>query len=123
MPDIDFYFDNLWKWKIGMKEIESPKRIPDFEIMKKTQWSIDFEELMRNRLIMGGIRYGLLNSPGKSKYDRMNSIIERAKLYKETGNIEILADIANLALCEFVEGDHPNRRFAASDDGIHTQKI
>jgi hypothetical protein len=78
---------------------------------------------MRNRLIMGAIRYGRLNAPDKRQYDRVGSIIERAKIYMETGNCELLVDIANLALLEFEEGRHPNRHFEGGDSENHVSHI
>ena len=71
---------------------------------------------MRNRMIMGALRYGLLGAPGKPQYDRIASIIKRLKFYTEDGNTEHLVDAANLCLCEFVEGTHPLKHFGSVDD-------
>ena len=87
--------------------------------MRKSEWSSTFETLMRNRLVMGAYRYGKFCSPGKPRYSHIPSIIEHAKLYEKTHNTEHLVDIANLALCEFVEGEHPQKHFKAIDDGVH----
>jgi len=72
---------------------------------------------------MGAIRYGLLGEKNKPQYDRVSEIQKRLKKYRDTGNLEFLVDIANLALCEFVEGKHPNRHFKSSDDKEHVKKI
>jgi len=117
--DARFYLANAWRRLAGVLEIQTPN-IPAIESLRESEWSPKFERLMRNRLIMGAFRYGLLNATGKPKYDRMDSIAKRAKLYKDTGNIEILVDIANMALLEFEEGDHDSRHFKAADDGLHT---
>lgn len=115
MSDRAFFLKNLWRWAAGLPEIaEGAARYT--EDMWQTEWSPRFEKLMRNRLIMGALRYGKLNAPGKPQYDRMASIQKRAKLYAETGNLEILVDIANLALLEFEEGRHPKRHFTAIDE-------
>jgi hypothetical protein len=87
--------------------------------LKKTEWSDRFERLQRNRLLVGAYRYGLLNAPGKSQYNRCDNIKERLKKYIETGNLEFLVDIANLAMLEFEEGKHPNRHFKSIDDVKH----
>lgn len=90
----------------------------------KTQWSPEFERLMRNRLIMGAIRYGGLasvSSINKPQYDRITSIINRLQEYQESGNQEHLVDAANLCLVEYVEGDHPRKHFKAQDDEEHTE--
>lgn len=103
--------------KIGFSE--TPKRKKNYENLHLSEWSDKFETLMRNRLIMGAIRYGKLGEPGKPNYDRIESIIKRSKKFKETGNTEFLVDIANLALVEFVAGKHPKKHFKAIDDGEH----
>lgn len=87
---------------------------------KGTEWSHEFERLCRNRMFMGGIRYGRLGAEGKPKYDRCKDIKRRITKYEETGNLEYLVDAANLCQCEFVEGDHPNKHFSSDDDGKHT---
>jgi hypothetical protein len=78
---------------------------------------------MRNRLIMGALRYGLIHAPGKPKYDRIGSITRRLEKYKQDGNLEHLVDAANLCLMEFEEGTHPLKHFGAQDDGEHAQVI
>lgn len=86
-----------------------------------TQWSPRFEELMRNRLVMGAMRYGRLHAPGKKQYDRVASVKKRVQLYAETGNLEHLVDVANECLLEFEESRHPQRHFGAGD-GEHVYR-
>ena len=52
---------------------------------------------------------------------RMQSAERRMKLYEETGNDELLVDIANLCLLEFMIGKHPNKHFNSIDDGEHAE--
>jgi hypothetical protein len=68
-------------------------------------------------MVQGAFRYGRLNAPGKPDYDRLKSIERRLALYRNDRNREHLADIANLCLCEFVEG---NGYFQSTDDREHT---
>ena len=105
---------------LGMEE---RKKMPNLDSLQKTEWSPQFEKFMRNRLVMGSIRYGLLHAHGKQKYDRIQSCIDRLLLYKESHNMEHLVDVANLCLMEFEEGDHPDRHFEAQDDKNHTKEI
>jgi hypothetical protein len=124
MPDDKFYMKNAWRALAGLEELpEYITPAPSLASLKETEWSPKFEELMRNRLVMGAIRYGLLHAAGKPKYDRTDSIIRRAKLYRETGNLEVLVDIANMCLLEYEEGNHPLRHFRAIDDGLHTKVV
>lgn len=103
-------------WRGHGHPVPEPKRLEDLE---RSEWSPRFERLMRNRLIMGALRYGLLNAPGKQTFDRLGSIIRRAGAYRGSGNDGLLADIANLALLEFEEGVHPRKHLGAEDDGDH----
>lgn len=116
------YLNNLWKWKCNLDE-DSNQDIINFNDLIKTEWSIDFENLMRNRLLLGALRYGKIGIKNKPKYDRVESMIKRLTKYKETGNKEFLVDIANFCLLEFVERNHPNEHFSSIDDGEHVNII
>ena len=90
--------------------------------LKASEWSSEFETLMRNRLLMGRFRYGKMSDPAKGSFDCISSIEDRIKLYRETHNQEHLVDIANLCLVEFVHPSFPDVFFEAADDGIHVKK-
>jgi hypothetical protein len=120
MTGADF-LRNAWRVLAGMDE-EKPRQVPALESLQQSEWSPKFETLMRNRLVMGAFRYGLLGDPAKPRYDRVASIRRRLDKYVQTGNLEHLVDVANTALLEFVEGEHPNRHFHSIDDGEHTKK-
>ena len=119
--DIQFFLNNLWRWKCGLPETEEANQESSYEELKKTEWSEEFERLMRNRLIIGALRYGRIGATNKPQYDRVNSMIKRLTKYQETGNKEFLVDVANICLLEFVECNHPNQHFHAIDDGQHTE--
>ena len=91
--------------------------------LQKSEWSYLFEQLMRNRLVMGAYRYGRLGHPGKPDYDRVGYMQRCIRQYDRTGNLECLVDVANLALVEFVEGKHPVRHFEAVDDEDHSEEV
>lgn len=74
-----------------------------------TPWSDEFEQLMRNRLVMGAMRYGLLGYANKPKFDRMGSVSRRLCSFQQTGNLELMVDVANICLVEWVEGSTPER--------------
>lgn len=117
---LDWFFQEAWRWAVGLPESHNVA-MPSLDELRKSEWSPEFEQLMRNRLIIGAFRYGRFGTP-RPQYDRMASITKRAGLYATDGNLEHLVDIANLALVEFVEGRHPLRHFAAQDDVIHADR-
>ncbi len=116
------FIQNLWRWKCGIPELPPVKPI-SLTDLKKSEWNTLFEQLMRNRLIIGALRYGKLLSPGKPKYDRVNSMIKRLNAYQQSGNKEHLVDVANLSMLEFTECHHPRQHFQAIDDGEHVKTI
>ena len=93
--------------------------MPSFADLKKSEWCPEFEGLMRNRLVMGYWRYGPFKLQNRSTDDMMAAILKRAKEYINTGNDELLVDIANLSMKEFVAGEHPKKHFESVDDGEH----
>lgn len=121
--DTKFFLNNLWRWKCGLPEEDynsgKKKQLPTYEELRESEWSQEFIELMRNRMVMGAYRYGTIRAKNKPNYDRLQSIEKRLNLYKETGNDELLVDIANMCLIEFEIGTHPNKHFDAVDDGEH----
>jgi len=123
----EFFVENLWRWKCGLPERDildkNQMGSMKLETLYNTEWSEEFEQLMRNRLLMGAFRYGKFNEPGKPQYDRIGSTISRLQKYKQTGNKEYLVDSANLCLMEFVECNHPKEHFSSIDDGEHTKTV
>lgn len=100
--------------RAGLSPLSTPPRYR-LQDLERSEWDVLFERLMRNRLIMGALRYGPLRTPGKPQYDRVGSMERRLKLYRDGGNMELLVDVANLALCEFAECNHPTRHFSTID--------
>ena len=115
-----FFAHNLWRWKCGIPEKEIKKPI-NYGDLQKTEWSSEFENLQRNRLIMGAFRYGLISEPGKPTYDRIEAAIKRLRAYQRSGNDELLVDVANFMMLEYIEGVHPEKHFNSVDDGEHVR--
>jgi hypothetical protein len=89
----------------------------------ENEWSPEFERFMRNRLMMGALRYGPLRRSSGSGYDYIGSAKERLDLYKATGNQEHLVDVANICLALFMTDNHPKKHFGAADDGVHASAV
>ena len=84
-----------------------------------------FEQLMRNRLVMGAYRYGehlpgLIERHRWSHGERMHRLLE---LYEQEGNLEALVDLANYCMLEWVNCEHPKAHFTPVDDGILGARI
>lgn len=114
-----WYEKNRWRLSKGKPETVNCL----LEELEDTQWSKEFEKLMRNRLILGALRYGKIHATGKPMYDRTAAIQKRLDLYYVKGNKEYLVDIANLCLLEFEECHHPFANFTPVDDGEHVKII
>lgn len=112
--------EHIRKHLLDTAGVYERKVLPDLEDLRVSEWSPEFEGLMRNRMIMGAFRYGLLGDSKKPKYDRVSSAIKRLKEYQKSGNTESLVDAANICLLEFSEGNHPLKHFNSVDDGEHT---
>lgn len=97
---------------------------PSLEELRKHQWSDSFEKGMRDRLVMGAIRYETLQDKAikGNTYKILEAIHHRTDLYASTGNQEYLFDIANFCLIEFVAPTHPAPHLSPTDDGIHVEK-
>lgn len=121
----EWFIAQSWRRAAGKPEQAEPDtRGRTLEELARSEWSPEFERAMRARMIMGALRYGLLGAAGKPCYDRIASAHKRLDLYATTGNLEHLADVANMMQLEFVEGKHPNRHWAAQDgDGMHHTEV
>ncbi len=102
--------------KAGLSDPPEPKY--DFSALEKSEWSPEFERLMRNRLLMGALRYGVLEEKRKrtKEWDLMGAVEKKIALYHTTGNTEYLVDIANYCLLEFECGKRPDKHFTALDN-------
>jgi len=92
--------------------------------LRRSEWSPRFEQLMRNRLIMGSFRYQPFAIKRKSfAYNTATEAKKRIDKYIEDGNTEHLVDAANMCLLEFEFGKHTHKHFTAIDDGEHATKV
>jgi len=104
----------------GMAKSE---QMPNKDELIETEWSHQFEQLMKNRLIMGAFRYGVIVDGSKLKGTKRTEYIQvKLEQYKVDGNAEHLVDIANFCLVEFREENHPHFHFSAKDDKGHMEK-
>jgi hypothetical protein len=102
----------------GVEGLPDWKVPHSFDELAKTQWSKEFEQAMRVRLLMGAFRYSPFKHQGRGTHKNVESAIRRLKRYLKDGNQEDLVDAANMCLVEFMcPGSHPNPHWHAVDDG------
>lgn len=78
------------------------------------QFSEDFIRKMKARVFVGFHRYGQSKQYAETnKYDIIETIKARLKLYQESGNQEHLVDAANFIMIEYMYPQHPNPHFEA----------
>jgi hypothetical protein len=61
------------------------------ESLVESERSPHFERLMRNRLLVGRYRYGLMRRTEDLNYNRVKSALRRLQAYADTGNQEHLS--------------------------------
>ena len=121
MVNVRFFLDNLWRWKIGVPE-KGYGNMPDLDKLRKSQWSNEFESLIRNRfermydlrlsefftyarnrMLMGAFRYGIVGTDNSTSHDHLSSVPKRYKYFKESNNVEMAFDIYNLYMLHWVD--------------------
>ena len=94
--------------------------------LRKTEWCPMFEKLMRNRLLIGAMRYERFSdkvfAKDRDRYDILTSIRSRLDKYEKDHNLEHLVDCANLLMIEFINPTSRKASLRPIDDGEHTKK-
>jgi len=119
---IDLFFQNLWRWKVGLPEKDYFKKMPDLEQLKITENRDQFNKFCSNRLIMGSFRYGAIKKQDYSRYDLSKEISIRVSRYDKTKNLEHLIDASNMCFLKYLDGKRKKHKFIATDDGEHTEE-
>ena len=91
----------------------------DISQILATEYSERFDEIRKNMMVVSYFKYGPL-SDNYEKYkcmDALGNIEKRLAKYRETGNTEFLADIANFAMIEFMHPSIPGAKYTPTDNG------
>lgn len=80
-----------------------------------TEFSEQFIELMKNRMLTSYAKYGAIKDAYPEKVDAIQSCYMRIEKYMDTGNKEFLVDAANFLMIEFKLPRHPKAHFKATD--------
>ncbi len=116
------FLDYMWRRMSGLPELV-PRRIPDLDKLKQSECCPEFEQLMRNRLVMGAFRYGLMCEQDFSKYDLIDEARKRIDRYEKDGNLEHLVDAGNMVQLKFYWERKNGGKFEPIDDGEHAERI
>lgn len=86
--------------------------------IRKSFAAEDFQKLADQKFVIGAFRYGLITDQIKSgkSYDHVASIRQRLDYYSETGDLGVLADVANLCKAEWIVPHHPKAHMSKDDD-------
>ena len=91
----------------------------DIQQILKTEYSERFDDIRKAMMVVSYYKYG----PMKDNYekykcmDALANIEKRIAKYKETGNTEFLADVANFAMIEFMYPSVEGASYKPTDDG------
>lgn len=85
----------------------------------ETEYSDRFDQIRKNMMVISYYKYGPLAENYKKfkSIDAIKSLEKRIEKYKETGNTEFLADIANFAMIEFMYPQHQHAHYTPIDNG------
>lgn len=91
----------------------------DFDKILKTEYSERFDKIRKGMMVMSYFKYGAMreNYEKFKCMDALGNIEKRLEKYKETGNTEFLADIANFAMIEFMYPSIEGAKYTPTDSG------
>jgi hypothetical protein len=89
-----------------------------------TEYSDRFDELRKAAVRVSFHKYG----PAKENFssgrvDAIASLKKKLAAYERTGNTELLVDVANYAMFEFMWTLHPNGHYKPMDDDPTTRPV
>lgn len=88
------------------------------EELIKTEYSEKFDELRKNRMLTSYFKYGYMKDNYESGLvSAVKNLEDRLDKYKKTGNTELLVDVANFAMIEFMFPQHENQHFDSESHG------
>ena len=83
------------------------------EVPEKETFCSKFLQGMVNRMTVSHHKYGKCSEAYPDRVNAIKNLEERLKIYKKTGNTELLMDVANFAMIEFMFPRHKKAHFRA----------
>lgn len=88
----------------------------EYEKVLSTEYSERFDKIRKDMMVMSHYKYGFIKENCEKKcVDIIATLEKRLKAYKDSGNTEFLADIANFAMIEYMHPQHPEAHYKATD--------
>lgn len=90
----------------------------------KTEYSERFDDLRKAAIRVSFHKYGPAKKNfGSAHVDAIKSLERKLAAYKETGNTELLVDVANYAMFEFMYPLHSKAHYTPMDDDPTTRPV
>lgn len=87
-----------------------------------TEYSKRFDELRQAAIRVSYHKYGAAKDNfGGGRVDAIKSLKKKLLAYERTGNAELLVDVANYAMFEFMFPLHPDAHYRPMDDDPSTR--
>lgn len=128
----DPFLIDLWYDTTGRHYPLHYGEMPSLQEVRATQWDNEFEKLVlellprpidtdlfklaKNRMVMGGLRYGLIKDQDYNKYDLPEIALRKYSKYCETDNLEYLVDCYNNLMLAFIHGKRYGEIIEKLDD-------
>jgi hypothetical protein len=111
-----WYDDNRYRLSKGLPEIRK-NELPSLDELMHSEWSEEFDNYAKGKMIMGAYRYGVLRK--NNRFDFMAAMSSKIQLYHKTHNLELLVDIRNYAMLEFLKPGYADAYYYNEDDTEH----
>lgn len=86
------------------------------EKILQTEYSERFDKIRKDMMVTSHYKYGFIRENANSHCVEIIPTLEkRLEAYKQTGNTEFLADVANFAMIEFMYPQHPAAHYTPTD--------
>lgn len=116
MRERNWYKQNRWRLEHQLPERKN-NELPSLAELKETEWCQEFDNLAKGKMIQAAFRYGLLRN--NNAFDFIESMKKKISRYEQTHNLELMVDIRNYAMLEFIKPKYADAYYHNEDDTEH----
>lgn len=100
------------------------KSLRERQLPPPSEYSPKFDEIRQDMVQVSFHKYGPARKNfGEGRVHAIKSLERKLQAYKDTGNTEFLADVANYAMFEYMYPIHPNGHYKPTDDHKATRPV